>query len=400
MEATFNSRKHFTEEKKELIIKEHYSERISIPVLARKYAVHAITLYNWKRQMNHRKDQSPINVEFVQKLFEENDTLKGEVESLKAKVGDLTIKNDILKDGLEIENKSDLKNTWAAKEVKALNRYEVTQIADAFEVSRSTLYYEPVSQEEVGMPRYYQKSKAQLVLEEIKTVLSIRATFGYRRVTTMVNRQRALKGRNNINRKHLQRITRINGLTLPQTMPHERRPHTGLVMTFSPNIHLCSDGMEIRCFNGDKVFLAFALDCCDHEAFTYVARTEPLSAMDIEELMVKAVEARFGSVLRCPRDIQWLSDRGSIYRAKSVKALGRELNLQCCYTRAYSRESNGMAEAFVKTIKRDYVYQADCDSAESVLKLLPQWFADYNNVASHSALGMKSPVEYKKSINF
>jgi putative transposase len=59
-----------------------------------------------------------------------------------------------------------------------------------------------------------------------------------------------------------------------------------------------------------------------------------------------------------------------------------------------------MAEAFVKTIKRDYVYQADCDSAETVLKLLPQWFADYNNVAPHSALGMKSPVEYKESVNF
>ena len=59
-----------------------------------------------------------------------------------------------------------------------------------------------------------------------------------------------------------------------------------------------------------------------------------------------------------------------------------------------------MAESFVKTIKRDYVYQSDCDSAETVLKLLPEWFADYNNIAPHSALGMLSPIEYKESINF
>lgn len=61
-------------------------------------------------------------------------------------------------------------------------------------------------------------------------------------------------------------------------------------MTMFPNLRWCSDGMEIRCFNGDKVFVAFALECCDREAFAYVARTAPLSADDIEELMVKAIE--------------------------------------------------------------------------------------------------------------
>ena len=249
------------------------------------------------------------------------------------------------------------------------------------------------------MPRFYQKSEDQIILEEIKSVIAMRATYGYRRVTTMVNRKRAEEGRNKINRKRVQRVMRMNGLSLSQTIPEQRRPHTGVVMTMFPNLRWCSDGMEIRCFNGDKVFVAFALDCCDREAFAYVARTEPLSADDIEELMVKAVEKRFGESLRCPREIQWLSDRGSIYRAKSVQDLGRHLNLTCCYTRAYSPESNGMAEAFVKTIKRDYVYQADCDSAATVLKLLPKWFADYNHVAPHSALGMRSPVEYKESVN-
>lgn len=215
----------------------------------------------------------------------------------------------------------------------------------------------------------------------------------------MVNRKRTEEGRNKINSKRVQRIMRMNGLSLPQAMPEQKRPHTGVVMTTFPNLRWCSDGMEIRCFNGEKVFVAFALDCCDREAFAYVASTEPLLADDIEELMVKAVEARFGESLRYPREIQWLSDRGSIYRAKSVQNLGKDLNLRCCYTRAYSPESNGMTESFVKTTKRDYVYQADCDSAATVLKLLPEWFADYNHVAPHSALGMMSPVKFKESVN-
>ena len=108
MEATPNKRKYFTQEKKRSIINEHYSQGISFPVLARKYGVHAITLYSWKRQMNHKKEESPINLEYIQKLIEENDQLKSEVQTLKAKVGDLSIKNDILKDGLEIVQKKAL----------------------------------------------------------------------------------------------------------------------------------------------------------------------------------------------------------------------------------------------------------------------------------------------------
>lgn len=71
--------------------------------------------------MNQKKDQSPINAEYIQKLIEENDKLKSEVQTLKAKVGDLTIKNDILKDGLEIvQKKAILKALQPPKKSKRL----------------------------------------------------------------------------------------------------------------------------------------------------------------------------------------------------------------------------------------------------------------------------------------
>ena len=69
------------------------------------------------------------------------------------------------------------------------------------------------------MPRFYQKSEDQIILEEVKAVIAIRPTYGYRRVTTMVNRKRTNEGRNKINRKRVQRIMQMNGLSLPQTMP-------------------------------------------------------------------------------------------------------------------------------------------------------------------------------------
>ena len=64
---------------------------------------------------------------------------------------------------------------------------------------------------------------------------------------------------------------------------------------------------------------------------------------------------------------------------------------------AYSPESNGMAESFVKTFKRDYVYLNKLETAAAVLDQLGTWFDDYNEVHPHSGLQMRSPREYLRA---
>ncbi len=64
-------------------------------------------------------------------------------------------------------------------------------------------------------------------------------------------------------------------------------------------------------------------------------------------------------------------------------------------TPAYSPESNGMAEAFVNTVNRDYVYGADLSDGETVIRQLPEWIDDYNRIAPHSPLGMLSQKEFR-----
>jgi hypothetical protein len=70
------------------------------------------------------------------------------------------------------------------------------------------------------------------------------------------------------------------------------------------------------------------------------------------------------------------------------------------YNAAYSLESNGIAESFVKTFKRDYVQVHNLESAEDLVLQLGKWFEDYNENHSHKKLKMLSrgnSVQYKLS---
>ncbi|KIV67257.1 Mobile element protein [Rhizobium sp. UR51a] len=53
-----------------------------------------------------------------------------------------------------------------------------------------------------------------------------------------------------------------------------------------------------------------------------------------------------------------------------------------------------MAEAFVKTFKRDYVSVNSIPDAKTVIAQLPLWFEHYNTLHSHKALGYRSPREF------
>jgi putative transposase len=153
--------------------------------------------------------------------------------------------------------------------------------------------------------------------------------------------------------------------------------------------------LEIACWNGEMVQVGFALDCHDREAMGHVEADRDLLGSDIRLLMQRAVANRFGSGERPDVPIQWLSDNGSIYTALDTICAAERLNLVPITTPSSSPQSNGMSEAFVNTMRRDYIDGADLSSAALVLDQLPGWFDDYNAVAPHSALGYKSPLEYR-----
>jgi len=88
--------------------------------------------------------------------------------------------------------------------------------------------------------------------------------------------------------------------------------------------------------------------------------------------------------------IQWLSDNEGIYTALETVIAAEKLNLAPITTPVASPESNGMSEAFVNTLRRDYLDGADLGSAARVLEQISAWIANYNEHAPHSGLGVNS----------
>jgi len=88
-------RKRLSNDQKYLILSEHFEKGISLSELARLHQVHPITLYNWKRQMSQKKNETELNPD---EILAENEKLKKENASLKKALGSVSHEKEVLKD--------------------------------------------------------------------------------------------------------------------------------------------------------------------------------------------------------------------------------------------------------------------------------------------------------------
>ena len=284
------------------------------------------------------------------------------------------------------------KKTDIAVAVAASGRYAVKAVAEALDVSRSNLV-ERLSDERPKRARYSMAADAELT-PLIREIVDERPTYGYRRVTAFLNRRLCQAGQGRVNHKRIYRIMKSQGMLLQRfTGRHIERAHDGIVQTLKSNMRWCSDGFEISCWNGEVVRVAFTLDTCDREAITWRGTTAGISGEIVRDMMLAAVEQRFGEY-RVPHRVEYLTDNGSCYTAAETVNFALALGLMPRFTPVRSPQSNGMAEAFVKTFKRDYVRCNPCPDPVTVLNQLDSWFEDYNRSHTHRALKMLSPREF------
>ncbi|HCC4393787.1 TPA: IS3 family transposase [Escherichia coli] len=383
-------RRRRTTQEKIAIVQQSFEPGMTVSLVARQHGVAASQLFLWRKQYQEGSLTAVAAGEQVVPASELAAAMK-QIKELQRLLGKKTMENELLKEAVEYGRG---KKVDSARALIARG-WGVSLVSRCLRVSRAQLHVILRRTDDWKDGRRSRHSDDTDVLLRIHHVIGELPTYGYRRVWALLRRQAELDGMPAINAKRVYRIMRQNALLLERktAVPPSKRAHTGKVAVKESNQQWCSDGFEFRCDNGEKLRVTFALDCCDREALHWAVTTGGFDSETVQDVMPGAVERRFGNELPAS-PVEWLTDNGSCYRANETRQFARMLGLEPKNTAVRSPESNGIAESFVKTIKRDYISIMPKPDGLTAAKNLAEAFEHYNEWHPHSALGYRSPREY------
>ncbi|HCN3403736.1 TPA: IS3 family transposase, partial [Escherichia coli] len=382
-------RRRRTTQEKIAIVQQSFEPGMTVSLVARQHGVAASQLFLWRKQYQEGSLTAVAAGEQVVPASELAAAMK-QIKELQRLLGKKTMENELLKEAVEYGRAKKLDSARAL----IARGWGVSLVSRCLRVSRAQLHVILRRTDDWKDGRRSRHSDDTDVLLRIHHVIGKLPTYGYRRVWALLRRQAELDGMPAINAKRVYRIMRQNALLLERktAVPPSKRAHTGKVAVKESNQRWCSDGFEFRCDNGEKLRVTFALDCCDREALHWAVTTGGFDSETVQDVMLGAVERRFGNELPAS-PVEWLTDNGSCYRANETRQFARILGLEPKNTAVRSPESNGIAESFVKTIKRDYISIMPKPDGLTAAKNLAEAFEHYNEWHPHSALGYRSPRE-------
>ncbi|MEG9751525.1 IS3-like element IS2 family transposase [Escherichia coli] len=383
-------RRRRTTQEKIAIVQQSFEPGMTVSLVARQHGVAASQLFLWRKQYQEGSLTAVAAGEQVVPASELAAAMK-QIKELQRLLGKKTMENELLKEAVEYGRG---KKVDSARALIARG-WGVSLVSRCLRVSRAQLHVILRRADDWKDGRRSRHTDDTDVLRRIHHVIGELPTYGYRRVWALLRRQAELDGMPAINAKRVYRIMRQNALLLERkpAVPPSKRAHTGRVAVKESNQRWCSDGFEFCCDNGERLRVTFALDCCDREALHWAVTTGGFNSETVQDVMLGAVERRFGNDLPSS-PVEWLTDNGSCYRANETRQFARMLGLEPKNTAVRSPESNGIAESFVKTIKRDYISIMPKPDGLTAAKNLAEAFEHYNEWHPHSALGYRSPREY------
>ncbi|QKW72378.1 IS3-like element IS2 family transposase [Shigella flexneri] len=383
-------RRRRTTQEKIAIVQQSFEPGMTVSLVARQHGVAASQLFLWRKQYQEGSLTAVAAGEQVVPASELAAAMK-QIKELQRLLGKKTMKNELLKEAVEYGRG---KKVDSARALIARG-WGVSLVSRCLRVSRAQLHVILRRTDDWMDGRRSRHTDDTDVLLRIHHIIGELPTYGYRRVWALLRRQAELDGMPAINAKRVYRLMRQNALLLERkpAVPPSKRAHTGRVAVKESNQRWCSDGFEFCCDNGERLRVTFALDCCDREALHWAGTTGGFNSETVQDVMLGAVERRFGNDLPSS-PVEWLTDNGSCYRANETRQFARMLGLEPKNTAVRSPESNGIAESFVKTIKRDYISIMPKPDGLTAAKNLAEAFEHYNEWHPHSALGYRSPREY------
>lgn len=134
-------------------------------------------------------------------------------------------------------------------------------------------------------------------------------------------------------------------------------------------------------------YVHLAID--DHSRLAYAELLPTESPADCVAFLRRAVNWYANHGVTIERS---LTDNGNGYRSLAWRDACTELNIQRRYTRPRRPQTNGKAEALVKTLLREWAYRFAYPSSAHRARALPGYLRWYNQHRPHSSLGGQPPI--------
>jgi transposase InsO family protein len=170
----------------------------------------------------------------------------------------------------------------------------------------------------------------------------------------------------------------------PGELVHVDIKRLGRFWTVGKRIH--QDGVA-RSRHAGWQYLHLAID--DHSRLAYAELRPSESPADCVAFLHGAVGWYRDHGIEVERV---LSDNGNGYRSHAWTAACEELQIGRRYTRPRRPQTNGKAEALVKTLLREWAYRFAYPSSSHRAKALPGYLRWYNQHRPHSSIGARPPI--------
>jgi putative transposase len=179
-------------------------------------------------------------------------------------------------------------------------------------VAKSTIYYK--SKEYPDRKRTARKTLGEQMKVTILELTAKKSTYGVPRVKALLKRDYGLE----VTKYMLHRYMKEEGLLITRHRTRgSSRTHTGQIAVQEPNTRWASDITSIKCWNGEKLRVAFLMDCCDRSIIAWRAGKH-MQAVDIELMVQESLYSRFGENLPRTGQLQFLHDNGPEFIEKNL----------------------------------------------------------------------------------
>ena len=398
-------RRHPSLEIKLEILHRCFEEGEDIKSISEEYGYSRTSIYSWRKLylsggavaiMNKKKDL-PRGT-----LIVNEDADKGSDNNIElaAKIRDLELENDILRQTIEILKKDQgidllrLKNAEKTMIIDALrNKYALSLLLAKLQISKSSYFYQHKIQQS---PYKYEAIKIKI----IELFKENKGRYGYRRIHALLRKDNII-----VSEKIVRQIMKDNNLVVKVRKHKKYSSYQGEISEAAeniinrdfhsekPNERVLTDITEFSIPAG-KVYLSPIVDCFDGMIPSWTVSTNPNADL------VNSMLDDYHSKLKEDEKPIVHSDRGCHYRwpgwINRMNKYG--------YTRSMSKKGcspdNSACEGFFGRMKNEMFYGRNFVGVtiETFVEIINDYIIWYNTKRIKASLGYLSPMEYRQSL--